>query len=382
MSLVNADQRKRNYSIDLLRIIAMVMIVFLHINSHGELNHYYNINSANGFILRFLSICSIVAVNIYVLISGYFLINQKFKVSKLIQLLVEVLFYSVIVFIIRKIQGASFSLNEYLQTFLPVSYKLYWFVTAYFGMYLLSPFLNKLLNTVNKRQHLLLVFVLLCIHTILRDILIKSDPFDVENGYSLVWFIIVYIIAAYLRKYNELETVKLPGLFYFLLCCFMLGIWAILTFLSDKIDIINRYSLSNYWTRYNSLLNILSSVFLFISFKRLHINNKIIIKIISFLSPLTLGVYLIHDNPFIRNYIWFRIFRTDQIENDFLLIPKAIGIVLCIFVICIIIDLIRKIFFNIIYKRKWYIKCMNETDDFFNRLITDDTINNNNINQQ
>lgn len=360
----------RNYSLDLLRIISMIMIIFLHINSHGGLIEYWSLDSLNGILLRFIHVCCMVSVNVYVLITGYFLVYQKFRFSRIFKIVLETVAYTWIIGIVLIINGDSLSIGEYLGLLLPVSYSSYWFVTAYIGLSLLSPFLNKLLVSLNKSQHLLLVILLLLMHSLLRDILVSSEPFATSKGYSLVWFITLYVVGAFIRKYVNLDSVKHPFAIYLGICLLMFALWALLSVLSTRFSFIEKYSLCSYWTRYNSILNVLASVFLFTTFARKNIQTKSFCKGISIIAPLTFGVYLIHDNAYVRDYLWLECFKVNTFENNALLIPKSLLVVVAIFAGCITIDFIRKTFFDVLfYKRKYFSDLMRKLDDLPYRIM-------------
>lgn len=363
---LNIQQTKtRNYSLDLLRIISMIMIVFLHIVSHGELNKISEGFSINLIIIYFIETFCIVAVNIYVLISGYFLINDKFRISKLIRLFLEVFFYSILIFVYLIIKDNHlFTIEEYLAIFLPISYKEYWFISAYFGLYLMSPILNILIKHINKKQHLSICIIMLLLFSLYSDILPFSDTFNVSKGYSLWWFIVVYFIASYIRKYMDLNKIKKPFLSYTITCILMFISWILLKFLSQKIQVLNDYNVSSYYLRYNCILNIFASIFLFVFFLKIDIKNLFVTKIIKFVSPLTLGIYLISDNPYLRDIIWLNIFKTNTLQNNYLLIPTVIGMVVLISILCLCIDYLRKLLFHLFDNRRWFKKSMQRIDDF------------------
>ncbi len=137
--------KSRNTSLDSLRIISMLMIVILHVNSHGGVLN--NISYVNTTIARLFEYFCVCAVNIFILISGYFLVDSKFKLSRLIKLLLQVWFYSWVINIIMVLAGnATLSAKELISIAFPISYKEYWFITAYIIMYLLSPALNRLIK--------------------------------------------------------------------------------------------------------------------------------------------------------------------------------------------------------------------------------------------
>ena len=141
--------KSRDSSIELLRIISMFMIVMHHFAIHGGFSFAAQTLTVPRFWYSFIIMGGKTGVNIFVLISGYFLINDRYKFPKLknvLKLLGQVLFYSVIFTAIFGFLGLKkITRTLLIETFLPVTYGSYWFASAYVVLYLLHPFINVLL---------------------------------------------------------------------------------------------------------------------------------------------------------------------------------------------------------------------------------------------
>ena len=166
-------------------IINMIMIVTIHYCTFG-----YNILK-NGSIgsntpaLWLIYAFCFGAVNLYVLLSGYFLCESKFKWKKLFRLWIEVIFYSILIFLILKWTGNLKELlpREKAKIFLPVIGKSYWFVSIY---------LEK-----KEYQKLLIIGAVLII---LNNIIPGTFIIDANYGYGIIWFVYLYLCGAYIRK--------------------------------------------------------------------------------------------------------------------------------------------------------------------------------------
>lgn len=88
--------KERNYGIDLLRIVAMFMVVILHILGRGGILDATVAYSSNYYIAWFMEIATFGAVNCYAIISGYVGYNRKIKYSNLINILFCAGFYIVL----------------------------------------------------------------------------------------------------------------------------------------------------------------------------------------------------------------------------------------------------------------------------------------------
>ena len=100
-------------------------------------------------------------VAIFIMITGYFLIDKKIDYKKLIKLELQVLFYSIILyFSISSIAGYTYNQKEMVNAFIPNITKIYWFYSGYFIITILSPYLSKLLNNLTKLEYLKLLLTM------------------------------------------------------------------------------------------------------------------------------------------------------------------------------------------------------------------------------
>ena len=126
--------RKRNASFELLRIVAMIMILALHYNSHADVLLQLGVPATGVQIYASIieAIC-ITGLNTYVLLSGFFLSKGKIKPSKILQLICQVYFYTLLVSAAMMLVGtysikASDSVYKLVQYLFPISSEHYWFV--------------------------------------------------------------------------------------------------------------------------------------------------------------------------------------------------------------------------------------------------------------
>lgn len=147
--LPNKETRYSNF--DLLKIIAIGMIILFHY-AYGKWD--YSSMGNYKVIMDVIWMFGELGVNVFALISGYFMIGQErpFKPKKICLMWVQVLFYSILSTMIAfKIGRWEIDQDKVLQTIFPISYKIWWYASAYFGLYFLAPFLNKGLRSLEKR---------------------------------------------------------------------------------------------------------------------------------------------------------------------------------------------------------------------------------------
>ncbi len=340
---------KRNIGLDILRILSMFMILILHLLGKSGMLLKENNNQAYYLIYNLMEALSIVAVNCYVLISGYFLIKSEFKWKKVCTLWKETLFYSIFVFIATTIATKEFSLVLLIKSCFPILTREYWFINTYLLMYILSPFINKLIYALKKDELKKLIIILIIAFSI-WSILPRQYIFDATAGYGIMWFVCLYIISAYVRLY--LEEMQLKVSTYALIYIFTALCITILMVILDKVALATgKDTLKGKFLEYNNFLVLIESLSLFMAFRNLKIEKKSFIKTIEFVSPLTLAVYLIHEQYGLSNILYYNILNMTKCYNNNYSIFIIIGYAILIFTICIFIEYIRKTVFNFV-KRK------------------------------
>ena len=137
-------QNVRRSNFELLRIFAMLLIVMHHFSVHSPFVEFTNALSVNRLGIQFMEIGGKLGVNLFVLISGYFMCTSKeFKVKKIIVLFLQILMYSVLCYSVICIATNQFSIREVLRTFLPITFVNWWFASTYFVLLFFTPFINK-----------------------------------------------------------------------------------------------------------------------------------------------------------------------------------------------------------------------------------------------
>ena len=188
----------RQSSVEFLRVLLMFSIVL----EHCLLAAYGGSNNAafdiNGIIARLLTCFCYPAVNVLVLISGYFTIGSRsgrfLKFRKLSRLYIQMLFYTILL----PLLFLFFSLNQteiHLTKLLPIKSDTYWFMTEYFKLMLISPFLVHMVESLDKKWYLILLSILFILTVVIN---IKGTLY----GYSLISFVFLFLTAGYLKIYR------------------------------------------------------------------------------------------------------------------------------------------------------------------------------------
>ena len=344
---------KRNKGLDILRIIAMIMIVFIHVIGKGK----FRIEDSNVDFYRIallVRVFCIVAVNCYVLITGYFQIESKFKAKKVIKIWIKVVFYSISIYIILLIFGqVDFNIKDCIKSFFPILTNEYWFVNCYLLLYIFSPFINRLVKNLNKKEFQKLLIILFIAFCILPSVLPSAFVFDNTRGYGIIWFVTLYLVGAYIRLYMESHYKNRRNLLIF----FLISVFSYLLILTIQYicNILQISDISERLYNYNFITVFLASVFLFLYFKNMEVKNSKIVNIVSKVAPLTFAVYIIHEQSILREILYLKILDLDRFWNNavqFVVIPLT---VIGIFLICILIEritqnTIQKWIYNVLEK--------------------------------
>ena len=315
---------KRKSNFELLRVLCILMIITLHYNSSmGGLLNNVEIGSINFYISHFIQSLCIVAVNAFIIITGYFSYKKdNVKVSKVIYLFYVCLIYGLLIFGIYLLLGNKVNANALIELIKTIFDR--WFVVIYSILYLLIPFINKLIGSLNKRQ--LETLIIINIFSFYVWFTVFTNTTIKDGGYGIVNFITLYLIGAYIHKYKDNYIKKYKTISIYIIC-------AIITTILSCFTTRSAYA-------YNTIFNLIGSISLFLTFKNMNIKDN---NIINKLSTYTFTVYIIHENSFLVKILYRDIFNCDKFYNDKFMILNMIYTVLGICVMCIIIEYIRRL---------------------------------------
>lgn len=238
-------------------------------------------------------------INCFVLITGYFMSTSKFSLEKLAKLYLQIAFYALVIYGIFCITGhESFSPFKLIWKLWPVKSISSDFISCFLIFYLFIPILNIIVNSIGKEMHKYLMVLIIGTFAILPSLPIIKLSFN-----YVTWFIALYIIASYIRKYGLFPKISHNqwGLLSILLIILgsvsVLGMeWIFKTGYTDK------FSPYFFIADSNKFLSLAIAVASFMYFKDLRIPHS---KLINALGGATFGVLLIHANSNVmRQWLW------------------------------------------------------------------------------
>lgn len=336
---VQNSVKAREANMELLRIVAMLMVITLHCVGRGLLLSNSVISNVNLLLIQFLDSFSLTANSLFILLTGYYYIGKKFNLRKILSLWGKTLFYCILIFTIYSILNLK---TNFLNSFFPVFSGAYWFITSYIALYFIMPFLNIAINKFSQKQCKFLIIFLVILMGVIRIIF---NPADLFNS-TFMHMIVIYIIGAYIKKYVKIE----PNKQYFIKYVLVAIIFTVaITILDVLVHIIPKTldvwiiiaNILSYFRNFINIILVYMAILLFMKFKTINIKSNKLSKLILYISPSVFSIYIIHDNVHLRDMIWQK-FSFINLANSWLMIPYIILAILIVFTVCLAIDLIRR----------------------------------------
>lgn len=350
MALNNVYMHKRELGIDLFKVFAMFLVVVVHVFWHGmrEMAEAWNFKismpcTATEYALFALRVFACCCINCFALATGYIAVKNTYKWQRIIVLWLQTVVLGLVCVSVFKLlslyTGMQISSRYFGDAFKPVSCATYWYFTAYVGLFAIMPFINAALAALNHKQLTCSVVVILGVFSLLPTV-IGQDLFDTMLGFSAWWLAICYILGAYVRLTDLPTRVSAKVVSFVIVGMWMFTAGISLVMLKHKHIFLN----------YISLNVIIMSVAWLVLFAKIRSENRFVVWLAK-LSPYTFGVYLIHENPFVKGellnrFLWIRSL------NPVLSIVSVLVISAAIFLISASIDYLRARLFEILKVRQ------------------------------
>ena len=332
----------RASNIELLRILATFLIVAFHCAFHSGFT--YVSFSTNAFVVKVFYLFGELGVNLFLLISGYFQINSQFKIKKVVLFFLELTFYVILSEIIVSVVTNT-PLSPLSDIVLSILFPKYWFFTAYILLYILSPFINKLVSSCTTAERIRFLKVCWIIWSVIPTLFAFTSNGRTENQYffnRFIWSVVMYCTGACISL-NSIEFLKnKKTVRKLLIACIILMLFSIFLIGTLK-DVFARVGITEpaFFWQINTLPMGLLSICIFACFASWKVGTN---KVINYLSSTSLGVYLLTDGA-LRNTIWRDILNVREQLGRSALYSLCYLLVVPLVVTClaIVVDLARQI---------------------------------------
>lgn len=329
-------KKERQSNIELLRCLLMLMVVVLHYNNAEMGGGFAYASGINYRVLQFLEAVSVCAVNCFILISAYFLSGTRQRsLKKPLGLIGMTIAYKVLCYIVSVRLGQSlFSARELVLCLIPNN----WFVILFCVLYMISPYINPLFEALEKKELQKCIAVCLLLFSVYPTVVESASRIiwgtsgiagigtvtmnGSESGYTIVNFVLLYLLGGYLRKYPpQSGKAKYFGLYAaFTLCDFAMA-WVTPTY-----------------TSYANIFVIGQAVMLFLAFLNWDLKSS---RVINTVSRSAFGIYLLHTCSLFIVTFWgyFQIPASVSGTTGRMILRMGLA-VLAMYLVCLLVDMV------------------------------------------
>lgn len=343
---VNIKMNDRNYGLDLLRMVAMYMVLLLHVLGQGGILKELPPQGTNVYLVKYamawyVEIFAYCAVNCYALLTGYNYFDKTISNNKIVSFWLQIIFYALGINLIFYFCGSKITSEMWLMGFFPITTRVYWYATAYFGLFFLIPLFNKSINELSIGNLKQLLYIMFVVFSFISTLIMK-DPYNLNRGYSLIWLLLLFVVGGALKRLDICNKIssKISFQTFFVAISFT-WIWKLIFDICYK-----KYIVANMFIRYTSPTIVLAAIALFIYFSKIRINQTKIRSLISRLSAAAFGVYLIHLHPLIWRGAFRGFSKVFVKQNAAVKILEVLLSALAIYIVCTFIEILRIKLFN------------------------------------
>ena len=320
--------KTRDSNMELLRITAMLLIMVVHANFRAlpkpdavAIAAY----PSSAFLQFMAEGFSIVGVDVFVMLSGWYGIRPR--LVRFCELLFQLLFFGLLCLGIEYAVSGQMPSRAIL-TVLLLDPGAYWFVKVYIALYLLSPVLNAFAETASRRQFKTVLLTLLAFQFIYGWL--QEATTWIQSGYSLSWFICLYLLARYMRLHQ-------PWFTRFRRSTDLAIYLGVAAFLTVAVFILRHYNLGGILYYYNCPVVVVGAMYLLLFLSKLTLQSRLV----NLTAISALAIYLTHSNSYLAKYYGVCIERWFYGESRPAFILYAFLLIVAVFVGSILTDKVR-----------------------------------------
>lgn len=313
--------KRRNSSLELIRLICIFFVVLWH--SFGP--YINDMTGSNLVITSFIHAITNNTNLLFMLLSGYFGIH--FALDKLVKLDLAIIFYDLVYLFLF----ADFSIKGLITACMPIIFKSHWFISYYFVIAFLSPFLNKIPEKLSRESFRNLLLLLLFLFYIIPTVFFSE--FIEDTGKGIVCMSIMYLIGRYLHLYYKEQHFRRSRLAVVYFSSMLIA--AALNLVLTKVQGVYM----SMYVRDNSIFVAIAAISLFLFFREMNFSNRFI----DHLVPNVVILYCIegYGRHILANYIDLSLYE----DSPFFLLA-ILGFALIVLFGCILVNELRRLLFD------------------------------------
>lgn len=316
----------------------MFLIVAHHLQVHSvhsfeEDENEIPIHVFNKNFFNILFVGGKVSVNIFLLLSGYFLKGKGIKLASLLRTWIQAIVWSYILFFLACLRRHELTRWDCIKSLFPVSTYSYWFVSSYIAAMLLSPG-TAVVSENTSELDLLIILV--------TQFLVMSALSWNQYAFSHVfWFVYVSLLGASMRRFeSRLYVIRTSAILVAFLAVASVVVGSVLYFtVHPEIQWArDRGGATALTADMNSPCALFLAILSFLLFSRMKFQSNII----NILASCTLGVYFIHDNDLWRETLWHDIIRSHEYQSSTFLATYSVVSVTTLYCVCSLLEFTRQ----------------------------------------
>lgn len=324
-----AYQRDSNF--EALRIVCILLIVAGHLIMWHEYDSLTVERILRCGVRPFLS----VAVNCFILISGWFGIN--FKLGKIVSLNSAMTVWTLVLCGVALLIGIhEIDIRKDVLMLVPLLTRKYWFITVYVALCFLAPYLNIMADALSKKEFKNLLVICICMFVLLPTLaaFFNFESLTLDSGYGIVNFTVLYLFGRYMKIH---EVPHRPAIVY-------LGIYIGMMTACGIIQMAYSRALGFEFTSlisYDTFFVFFGATALFCMFSKLNFQNKYV----NILASASFAVYILHIHPWIGGWFFEDFMGMDRLTDGWFISALLIVPVIT-YLACFALERLRKSLFR------------------------------------
>lgn len=350
----NQKVKMRESGFEMVRIIAMAMIVANHLINHGIMKVsgpdpyalWSGMSSINRIISAVTGCGGRIGVAVFFMLTGYFMAErEKISVPSVFNFLGKVHFFAAVmlcIFLLLRTStgfGADFDLPSAVKKSLFIPATLWWFAFAYLVLMFLAPSINIFVRSMKKKGFVLILLLYIWYF-------FYRDGSSLYSYYDFIKAVFFYMTGAFIKETegeNSVFSGSVGGLIFHVLlflCAFFLCGYLMYDVIQDSTNGTSIIGNILFWTPNQVLNNILIPLtgLLLLLVGKIRFSSRLV----NHIASCTFGVYLFHEYSYTRTFLWHNILKADVVQFKSSLFPLYILLdVAVIFLAGIILETIR-----------------------------------------
>lgn len=359
--------KERQAGIDIYKILCCFLITTIHLFGYSEFLSAESITVPNFIVAGLLTAANRIGTSGFVFISGYYLSDKgtKINLKRIINFILELNFISLVIFLVVLLINKNFSLYLLIQSVFPLLTQHFWYPFNYIVLLLLSPYLNFFIEKVTKKQLLGIIAILISITCVFLkfDIFYSSSVFLGHSSHGFLWWILLYLSAAWYKRYGIRHTVFFGPVLFFASIVTGFVVIAVGKF----VPFVNKFELLDD----NSILGWVATCSSFVMFSNFKVKlGKNAAAVMRYIVPATFIAYLFQEHNSIREKLWLLVNINQYAQSP---VYKLITVIALLFLILWAISVVIYMFYLLarkLYLDKISIKIENIITKFCMRLNT------------